>query len=149
MELDGFGYNMKEFIGIFMGELLRYRVKIKGKTKDVKTKDPNTGAKVVVGNEMVLIFNKMKMLCQATRDKDYLQVQLAPHKKNQFISDEFIDIVNNCLESARQKLIEKQDKREADFESVVLTKLSALTVGSGGPTALECKNCGAPLPPKR
>ena len=151
MELDGFGYKMKEFLGIFMGELLTYRVRIKGKSKDVKAKDPNTGAKIVVGNRMMLEKDKMELVCQSTKDKDYLKVILAPKKPGKYISDEYIDIINDCLQNARKKMIEKEHKREADFESVVLTKLSALSMGdtSGGPQALICKKCKAPLPPTK
>ncbi|MHA1682867.1 MAG: hypothetical protein ACTSUE_18155 [Promethearchaeota archaeon] len=151
MELNGFGYKMKEFLGILMGELLQYRIKIVGKTKDVKTKDPNTKAKVVVGNKMILEWQKQKMQCQATRDKDYLEVQLAPLKAGKPISDEFVDLVNESLQKARGKMIDKQQMKETDFEAVVLTKLTALTMGGagGGPQALVCQNCGASLPPAR
>ncbi|MFX0135390.1 MAG: hypothetical protein ACFFDN_17230 [Candidatus Hodarchaeota archaeon] len=151
MELDGFGYKMKEFLGILMGELLTYRIRIKGKSKDVKTKDPNTGAKIVVGNRLILEKDKMELVCQATKDKDFLKIILAPKKPGKYISDEYLDLVNDSLQKARKKIIEKENKRETDFESIVLTKLSALSMGgaSGGPQALICKKCKAPLPPTK
>lgn len=151
MEMDGFGYKMKEFLGIFMGELLSYRIRIQGKSKDVKTKDPNTGAKIVVGNRMILEKDKMKMICQAFKDKKFLKVMVAPEKPDKYISDEFVDLVNECLEKARHKIIEKENKQETDFEAIVLTKLSAIATGGGdgGPVALTCQKCKAPLPAAR
>jgi len=149
MELDGFGYKMKEFHGVFMGLLLSYRIRIKGGTKDIKTKDPNTKAKVVVGNRMILEYQKMELVVSTTKDKNYLHVMISPKKPDKYISDEFIDLVNECLVKAREKMIEKENKQESDFEAIVLTKLSALAKGdgSGGAVALTCSNCKAPLPP--
>ena len=154
MELPGFGYKMKEFLGILMGEFLGYRIRILGKTKDVISKDPKTKAKCVVGNVMELEYNKVKMLCQSTTEKDYLEIQLAPMKKDVEkgieISPEFMDLVNNALKTAREKMIKKANKKDTDFEEIVLTKLTAITVGAGGGAkALVCQNCSAALPSSR
>jgi len=151
MELDGFGYKMKEFHGVFMGLLLGYRIRIKGKTKDIKTKDPQTKAKIVVGNRMELEYNKMQLICSTTKDKNYLKVMITPKKPDKPMSDEFLDLVNECLTKAREKMIAKENKEESDFEAIVLTKLSALAKGdgSGGAVALVCSNCKAPLPPAK
>jgi len=151
MELDGFGYKMKEFHGVFMGLLLSYRIRIKGKTKDIKTKDPQTKAKIVVGNRMELEYNKMALICSTTKDKNYLKIMITPKKPDKPMSDEFLDLVNECLTKAREKMIAKENKQESDFEAIVLTKLSALAKGdgSGGAIALNCQNCKAPLPPAK
>ncbi|MHA1377622.1 MAG: hypothetical protein ACTSRG_04465 [Candidatus Helarchaeota archaeon] len=147
MELPGFGYKMKEFLGLFKGELIEYRIRI-DRSKDVKTKDPKTKAKVVVGNRFKIEKDKMKMIVQATKEKDYLKVILAPEKPDKYISDEFFDITVNCLQQAREALI-KRDERE-DFEDIVLTKLSQSLDGvAEGPKALTCVKCKAPLPPTR
>ncbi|MHA1791959.1 MAG: hypothetical protein ACTSVI_04890 [Promethearchaeota archaeon] len=149
MELNGFGYKMKEFLGVFMGELLMYRVKVKGKSKDIIAKDPNTKAKRVVGSKIILEYLKQQLVCQATCDRDYLSVMLTPKKSNMKVSDEFLDIVNDCLTKAREELIKREHKKDADFEDIVLTKLSAISMGmqDGGAKALICQNCGANLPP--
>lgn len=150
MEMAGFGNKMKEFLGILMGEFLSCRVRIEGKTQDVRSRDPKTGAKVLVGNVMTLEYQKMKMICQATKSDDSLEIMLAPKKQNAYISDEYLDTVNRCLENAREKMIRKMNKSETDFEQVVLTKLTALTMGAaGGAQALLCSNCKAPIPHSR
>ncbi|MHA1395855.1 MAG: hypothetical protein ACTSRZ_20320 [Promethearchaeota archaeon] len=147
MELPGFGYKMKEFLGVFKGELIEYRIRI-DKSKDVKTKNPITKAKEIVGNKFKIEKDKMKMIVQATKERDYLKVMLAPEKQDRYISEEFFDIAINCLEKAREIMI-KRDERE-DFEDIVLTKLSQTIKGlDGKPKALICAKCKAPLPPTR
>ncbi len=146
MELDGFGYKMKEFLGVFKGELIDYRIRIE-RSKDVKTKDPMTKAKVIVGNKFKIEKDKMKLIVQATKDKDYLKVIIAPEKPDKFVSDEFYDIVTSCLAKAREVMM-KRDERE-EFEDFILTKLSQIADGTEKQTALTCIKCKAPLPPTR
>ena len=142
LQLDKFGYEMKEYLGMLMGELLSYRIKIKGKSKDVYIKDPQSGGKVLAGNIMVLEKEKMQLLCQSIRDKDYLEIILAPKKPGKYVSDEYLDIVNHCLVAARNKLIQKRNMDEGELKPVEITKIDI-----GNPNALTCTKCKAPLPP--
>lgn len=149
MELDGFGYKMKEFLGIFKGELIEYRIKIQ-KSKDVFVKDQKTGAKVFSGNQFLIEKDKMGMIVQATQDKDYLKVMLVPEKKDKLISDEFIDIINKCLGEAREELIKRGEKKASDYKEVTITKISQPALeASEEIKSLNCIKCHAPLPPVR
>ena len=106
-----------------------------------------TKAKVVVGNKFKIEKDKMKLIIQATKDRDYLKVIIAPEKPDKYVSDEFFDIVTSCLAKAREVMM-KRDERE-EFEDFVLTKLSKITEGQEKQKSLICLGCKAPLPPTR
>ena len=105
-------------------------------------------AKFFYGNQIMIEKDKMKMIVQATKEKDYMKVMLAPEKPDKPITDEFFDITVECLQKAREIMM-KKDERE-QFEDIVLTKLSQTLDGlAEGPKALTCVKCKAPLPPTR